>query len=91
MISDVLVTSIMIQQKPQTTPSGIKISLYGFPQGLAIGNGFIDPRSLQRYSHFVREVGLVDDGVADVMNHLETAVMQFIKDGEMLKAYAVST
>ncbi|XP_004930887.1 venom serine carboxypeptidase isoform X1 [Bombyx mori] len=56
--------------------------------GLAIGNGFIDPLTLQRYSHFVREVGLVDDRVADSMNHLETAVTQFINNGEMLKAYA---
>ncbi|XP_049887422.1 venom serine carboxypeptidase-like [Pectinophora gossypiella] len=57
-------------------------------QGLAIGNGFIDPRTLQRYSHFVREVGLVDDKVADSMNHLETAVTQFIHNGQMVKAYA---
>ncbi|XP_050563983.1 venom serine carboxypeptidase-like [Spodoptera frugiperda] len=57
-------------------------------QGLAIGNGFIDPLSLQRYSHFVREVGLVDDNVAKSMNDLETAVMQFINNGEMVKAYA---
>ncbi|CAH0748718.1 unnamed protein product [Diatraea saccharalis] len=59
-------------------------------QGLAIGNGFIDPLTLQRYSYFVREAGLVDDKVADFMNHLETAVTQFIKNGEMLKAYAVN-
>ncbi|XP_075992659.1 venom serine carboxypeptidase-like [Anticarsia gemmatalis] len=57
-------------------------------QGLAIGNGFIDPLSLQRYSYFVRETGLVDDSVANSMNHLETAVTQFINDGEMVKAYA---
>lgn len=58
-------------------------------QSLAIGNGFIDPLTLQRYSHFVREVGLLDDKAADAMNHLETAVIQFINNGEMLKAYAV--
>ncbi|XP_026487666.2 venom serine carboxypeptidase-like [Vanessa tameamea] len=57
-------------------------------QGLAIGNGFIDPLSLQRYSYFVREAGLVDDKVANFMNQLETAVVQFINSGEMLKAYA---
>ncbi|XP_060810413.1 uncharacterized protein LOC106143604 [Amyelois transitella] len=57
-------------------------------QGLAIGNGFTDPLTLQRYSHFAREVGLVDDKVADTMNVLEGAVVQFIKEGEMLKAYA---
>ncbi|XP_053613977.1 venom serine carboxypeptidase-like [Plodia interpunctella] len=57
-------------------------------QGLAIGNGFTDPLTLQRYSHFAREVGLVDDKVADTMNILEGAVIQFIKEGEMLKAYA---
>lgn len=57
---------------------------------MAIGNGFIDPLSLQRYSYFVREVGLVDDKVADSMNHLELAVTQFVNNGEMLKAYAVS-
>lgn len=57
-------------------------------QGLAIGNGFIDPVSLQRYSYFVREAGLVDDKVADSIKHLETAVVQFINNGEMLKAYA---
>ncbi|XP_045763827.1 venom serine carboxypeptidase-like [Maniola jurtina] len=57
-------------------------------QGLAIGNGFIDPLSLQRYSYFVREVGLVDDKVANFMVQLETAVVQFINSGEMLKAYA---
>ncbi|XP_041977441.1 uncharacterized protein LOC121731840 [Aricia agestis] len=57
-------------------------------QGLAIGNGFIDPLTLQKYSYFVRETGLVDDRVANVMNHLESAVVQFINDGEMLKAYA---
>ncbi|CAG9566581.1 unnamed protein product [Danaus chrysippus] len=57
-------------------------------QGLAIGNGFIDPLSLQRYSYFVREVGLVDDKVANVMNQLETAIVQFIKADQMLKAYA---
>lgn len=57
---------------------------------MAIGNGFTDPLSLQKYSYFVREMGLVDDSVADVMKHLETAVVQFINDGEMLKAYAVS-
>ncbi|XP_045459162.1 venom serine carboxypeptidase-like [Melitaea cinxia] len=56
--------------------------------GLAIGNGFIDPQSLQRYSYFVREAGLVDDKVANSMNQLETAVVQFISSGEMLKAYA---
>ncbi|KAJ2953879.1 hypothetical protein O0L34_g1507 [Tuta absoluta] len=57
-------------------------------QGLAIGNGFIDPPTLQRYSYFVREAGLVDDKVANAMKHLETAVTQFINNGEMLKAYA---
>ncbi|KAI5640695.1 serine carboxypeptidase domain-containing protein [Phthorimaea operculella] len=57
-------------------------------QGLAIGNGFIDPLTLQRYSYFVREAGLVDDKVANAMKHLETAVTQFISEGEMLKAYA---
>ncbi|CAH2067359.1 unnamed protein product, partial [Iphiclides podalirius] len=57
-------------------------------QSLAIGNGFIDPLTLQRYSFFAREVGLLDDKVADAMNHLETAVTQFINNGEMLKAYA---
>ncbi|XP_039764570.1 venom serine carboxypeptidase-like [Pararge aegeria] len=57
-------------------------------QGLAIGNGFIDPLSLQRYSYFVRETGLVDDKVANFMVQLETAVVQFINSGEMLKAYA---
>lgn len=46
--------------------------------------------SLQRYSYFVREVGLVDDKVANVMNQLETAIVQFIKADQMLKAYAVS-
>jgi hypothetical protein len=58
-------------------------------QGLAIGNGFIDPLTLQRYSYFVREVGLVDDQVADRMSQLETAITQFINNGQMLKAYAV--
>ncbi|GBP20584.1 Venom serine carboxypeptidase [Eumeta japonica] len=57
-------------------------------QGLAIGNGFMDPVTLQRYSHFVREVGLVEDRVADVMGHLEGAIVEFIKNGDMLKAYA---
>lgn len=57
-------------------------------QGLAIGNGFIDPVTLQKYSYFVREVGLVDDSVADSMSHIETAVVQFITNGELLKAYA---
>ncbi|CAH4013171.1 unnamed protein product [Pieris brassicae] len=57
-------------------------------QGLAIGNGFIDPLTLQRYSYFVRETGLVDDKVANFMNQIETAVVQFINNGEMLKAYA---
>lgn len=47
--------------------------------------------TLQRYSYFVREVGLIDDASADAMAHLETAVVQFIKDGEMIKAYAVSS
>ncbi|KAL0849530.1 hypothetical protein ABMA28_013800 [Loxostege sticticalis] len=56
--------------------------------GMAIGNGFIDPLTLQRYSYFTREAGLVDDRVADVMKHLESAVVQFINNGEMLKAYA---
>nr|XP_021185926.2 venom serine carboxypeptidase [Helicoverpa armigera] len=56
--------------------------------GLAIGNGFIDPLTLQRYSYFVREVGLVDDNSANFMKHLETAVVQFINNGEMVKAYA---
>ncbi|XP_028155892.1 venom serine carboxypeptidase-like [Ostrinia furnacalis] len=60
------------------------INLYG----MAIGNGFIDPQTLQRYSHFVREAGLVDDRVADFMAQFESAVVQFISDGEMLKAYA---
>ncbi|CAK1544218.1 unnamed protein product [Leptosia nina] len=57
-------------------------------QGLAIGNGFIDPLTLQRYSYFVREAGLVDDKAANFMNQIETAVVQFINNGEMLKAYA---
>ncbi|XP_011555879.3 venom serine carboxypeptidase [Plutella xylostella] len=56
--------------------------------GLAIGNGFMDPLSLQEYSYFVREVGLVDDKVANHMKHLEMAVKQFINEGEMIKAYA---
>lgn len=60
-------------------------------QGLAIGNGFMDPLTMQRYSYFVKEVGLVDDKVASVMNHLESAVVEFINNGDMLKAYAVST
>ncbi|KAJ8729198.1 hypothetical protein PYW08_000779 [Mythimna loreyi] len=55
--------------------------------GLAIGNGFIDPLSLQRYSYFVREVGLVDDNVANSMNSLETTVTQYINDGNIVMAY----
>lgn len=50
----------------------------------------MDPLSLQEYSYFVREVGLVDDKVANHMKHLEMAVKQFINEGEMIKAYAVS-
>lgn len=59
-------------------------------QGLAIGNGFIDPLTLQRYSFFVREVGLVNDRTADFMKHLESTITEFIKAEDMLKAYAVS-
>ncbi|XP_072937068.1 venom serine carboxypeptidase-like isoform X2 [Epargyreus clarus] len=56
-------------------------------QGLMIGNGFIDPITLQRYSDFLREVGLVDDKTAKLIKTLEENVTQTIKDKKMLEAF----
>lgn len=40
-------------------------------QGLAIGNGFIDPASMMDYSSFVYQAGLVDSKVASRMKVFE--------------------
>lgn len=64
--------------------------LYFFIQGIAIGNGYIDPRTIQNTSSLVREMGFVDDNVADEMERLEAEVTELIDRGEHLKALNVS-
>lgn len=59
-------------------------------QGLAIGNGFIDPVTLQRTSYVVREMGILDDAQADDFKEMEDRVVKKINENETIQAFQVS-
>ncbi|XP_045763413.1 venom serine carboxypeptidase-like [Maniola jurtina] len=56
-------------------------------QGLAIGNGFVDPVTLQRFSYLAREIGLVDDKVADEVREAEEDVVKCINEKKLEEAF----
>ncbi|XP_038209259.1 vitellogenic carboxypeptidase-like [Zerene cesonia] len=55
-------------------------------KGLMIGNGFIDPITLQCTSLFFRETGLIDDRTAKNLSVIENRIVDDIKKGHMTKA-----
>ncbi|KAL4712891.1 hypothetical protein ACJJTC_011961 [Scirpophaga incertulas] len=62
---------------------GAPINLHG----LAIGNGFTDPIGLLSVNKVIREIGLVDDGVADMVEKLELSIAAWIEHGEYVKPF----
>ncbi|XP_041985550.1 uncharacterized protein LOC121737884 [Aricia agestis] len=56
-------------------------------QGMAIGNGFVDPATLMRVSFLMREMGLIDDRRADMVRGMEEAAEKYLKEGETTMAF----
>ncbi|KAL4712861.1 hypothetical protein ACJJTC_011931 [Scirpophaga incertulas] len=56
-------------------------------QGLAMGNAWSDPVTLMKLSKVSREVGLLDDRIADLLETLEMTIEEWIKNGELVKAF----
>jgi vitellogenic carboxypeptidase-like protein len=59
-------------------------------QGLAIGNGFIDPPSMLAYSKYLYQLGLVDDRIFDEIEKHEKSCERAILSGNNTSAYNVS-
>ncbi|KAL4712805.1 hypothetical protein ACJJTC_011875 [Scirpophaga incertulas] len=62
---------------------GAHINLHG----LAMGNGFTDPITLMSLNKVVREVGLVDDHVANVVEKIEATAVEWLKNEEYENPY----
>ncbi|RZF34689.1 hypothetical protein LSTR_LSTR002771 [Laodelphax striatellus] len=71
-----------IHKKNSNNPD-FKINL----QGVAIGNGFTDPKTMLHYSDFVYQLGLVDSHVRDSMALAEKQSVEALKNNNTVKAY----
>ncbi|XP_034840879.1 venom serine carboxypeptidase-like [Maniola hyperantus] len=56
-------------------------------QGIAIGNGFVDPVTLQGTSYVAREIGLLDDKDADKVREAEKEVVKCINENKLMEAF----
>ncbi len=74
-----------IHQENQESPE-IFINL----QGLAIGNGAIDPVNSYIYGDYMYQVGLVDEQDREIMLEMEADFKEAVEDGDYLLAREVS-
>lgn len=61
----------------------VKINL----QGLAIGNGWVDPINQYQYAEYLYQIGLLDQHDAAVFKKFEDLALQYIKTKQWKKAY----
>lgn len=59
-------------------------------EGIAIGNGFLDPETLLCYGDFLYQIGLVDNNTKQEINKLETQGRKAIHDKHFVDAFYVS-
>lgn len=60
-------------------------------EGIAIGNGFLDPETLLCYGDFLYQIGLVDNNTKQEINKLEIQGRKAIHDKHFVDAFYVST
>jgi len=58
--------------------------------GIAIGNGFLDPETLLSYGDFLYQVGLVDNNTKQEMYKLESKGKKAIHNKQYVEAFYVS-
>jgi len=58
--------------------------------GIAIGNGFLDPETLLCYGDFLYQIGLVDNNTKQEINKLESQGRKAIHDKHFVDAFYVS-
>lgn len=59
-------------------------------QGIAIGNGLIDPRNMMNYSQLCAALGLLDDKEIDTLREIEQDAVRLTDAGKMVDAANVS-
>lgn len=59
-------------------------------EGIAIGNGFLDPETLLCYGDFLYQIGLVDNNTKQEINKLESQGRKAIHDKHYVDAFYVS-
>jgi len=59
-------------------------------EGIAIGNGFLDPETLLCYGDFLYQIGLVDNNTKQEINKLEIQGRKAIHDKHFVDAFYVS-
>ncbi|XP_039764469.1 venom serine carboxypeptidase-like [Pararge aegeria] len=56
-------------------------------QGLAIGNGYVDPVTLQTFSYVAKEMGILDDDKANDLRKIEENVVKCINEQKLNQAF----
>lgn len=59
-------------------------------EGIAIGNGFLDPETMLCYGDFLYQIGLVDNNTKQEINKLESQGRKAIQDKHYVDAFYVS-
>lgn len=59
-------------------------------EGIAIGNGFLDPETMLCYGDFLYQVGLIDNNTKQEINKLESQGKKAIHDKHYVDAFYVS-
>lgn len=59
-------------------------------EGIAIGNGFLDPDTMLCYGDFLYQIGLVDNSTKQEINKLESQGKKAIHDKHYVDAFYVS-
>lgn len=59
-------------------------------EGIAIGNGFLDPETMLCYGDFLYQIGLVDNNTKQEINKLESQGRKAIHDKHYVDAFYVS-
>lgn len=58
-------------------------------EGIAIGNGFLDPETMLFYGDFLYQIGLVDNNTKQEINKLESQGRKAIHDKHYVDAFYV--
>lgn len=79
-----------MKDKERSLGNTVVLEIYCF-QGLAIGNGLIDPLSMLHYTEFCRILGLLEQRELEVLKTIEDSAIEAIKKEKMLDAALVRT